>query len=202
MRIGIDIDGVLTDMESFIFDYMSKYLVLNAVAYNIEKSCYRFSDTFNVDEIHSEGFLKDYFDTYITKEEARKFASEVIEKLKSEGNEIYIITARTHTNRNDTYGKKMRKLVKKWLKKNNIVYDKLIFSKGESERKDYEINEYKIDLMIEDNPNNIKELSEIIPVICYDAGYNKECFGSNVYRCYSWYDIYKKINEIRGNDEI
>lgn len=198
MRIGIDIDGVLTDMESFIFDYMSKYLVLNAVAYNIEKSCYRFSDTFNVDEIHSEGFLKDYFDTYITKEEARKFASEVIEKLKSEGNEIYIITARTHTNKNDAYGKKMRKLVKKWLKKNNIVYDKLIFSKGESERKDYEINEYKIDLMIEDNPNNIKELSKIIPVICYDAGYNKECFGSNVYRCYSWYDIYKKINEIRG----
>ena len=198
MRIGIDIDGVLTDIESFIFDYMSKYLVLNGVAYNIEKSCYRYSNTFSVDEADSELFWKEYLFVYANKEKARKFASEVIEKLKSEGNEIYIITARTHTNKNDAYGKKMRKLVKKWLKKNNIVYDKLIFSKGEYERKDVEIHEHKIDLMIEDNPNNIKELSKIIPVICYDAGYNKECFGSNVYRCYSWYDIYKKINEIRG----
>ena len=127
MRIGIDIDGVLTDIESFIFDYMSKYLVLNGIPYNIEKSCYRYSDTFNVDEVDSELFWKEYLFVYANKEKARKFASEVIEKLKSEGNEIYIITARTHTNKNDAYGKKMRKLVKKWLKKNKIVFTYIVY---------------------------------------------------------------------------
>ena len=35
-----------------------------------------------------------------------------------------------------------------------------------------------------------------IPVICYHANYNEQCNGKNIYRCYSWYDIYRKIKEI------
>ena len=29
MRIGIDIDGVLTDIERFVADYMTKYCILS-----------------------------------------------------------------------------------------------------------------------------------------------------------------------------
>ena len=116
--------------------------------------------------------------------------------MKEEGNEIYIITARWLTNRSDAAGKKMRELVKKWLSENEIVYDKLIFSKAKKERKSYEIIENEIDIMIEDSPNNINELSKLIPVICYNTEYNKHCTGDKIIRCYSWYDIYKKINEL------
>ena len=35
MRIGIDIDGVLTDIEQFVIDYISKYCVENKIKYNI-----------------------------------------------------------------------------------------------------------------------------------------------------------------------
>ena len=49
--------------------------------------------------------------------------------------------------------------------------------------------------MIEDSPNNVKEISDIVPVICYNAEYNKDCIGDKIYRCYSWYDIYKQISE-------
>ena len=52
------------------------------------------------------------------------------------------------------------------------------------------------DLLIEDNPNNINELKDFVPVICYDTGYNKECVGDKITRCYSWYDIYRKIKDI------
>lgn len=38
---------------------------------------------------------------YATNEKARPFAAEVIKKLKEDGNEIYIITARWLTNRDD-----------------------------------------------------------------------------------------------------
>lgn len=50
--------------------------------------------------------------------------------------------------------------------------------------------------MVEDSPRNIIELSKIVPVICYNAEYNRNCNGNNITRCYSWYDIYRIINDI------
>ena len=47
----------------------------------------------------------------------------------------------------------------------------------------------------EDDIKNISELSTMIPVICYDSEYNRMCKGNNIIRCYSWYDIYIKINQ-------
>ena len=117
--------------------------------------------------------------------------------VKQEGNEIYIITARWGTSKDDEKGNKMRETVIKWLCEYKIPYDKLIFVKSSNERKSDEIIENKIDIMIEDNPNNIIELSELIPVICYDASYNKDCENKNIIRCYSWYDIYRKISLIK-----
>lgn len=196
MRIGIDIDGVLTDLEQFSIDYFSKYCVENNINFNIGTSDYYISKTFNVSIEKEDDFWNKYLESYAINEKARPFASEIIKKLKQDGYEIYIITARWLTNREDEIGDKMRKIVKKWLAENEIIYDKLIFSKASNEGKSQEILENKIDLMIEDSPNNINELSNIIPIICYDAGYNKNCVGDKITRCYSWYDIYAKISKI------
>ena len=194
MRIGIDIDGVLTNIEQFVLDYISKYCVENNIEYNISDMNYEYSKTFNISREIELEFWNTYLEKYAVNEKARPFASEVINKLKEEGNEIYIITARWLSNRDDDVGKNMREMVKQWLAENKIVYDKLVFSKAEKEKKSQEIIENKIDLMIEDSPNNINELSKIIPVICYNAQYNKECSGNKIIRCYSWYDIYNKIS--------
>lgn len=196
MRIGIDIDGVLTNIEQFVIDYISKYCVENNIKYNISNSQYDYYKTFNISEEQEMDFWNQSLESYAINEKARPFAAEVIEKLKQDGHEIYIITARWLTNRDDDIGNKMREIVKNWLHENKISYDKLIFSKAEKERKSEEIIENKIDLMIEDNPNNISELSNIIPVICYNAEYNKDCKGDEITRCYSWYDIYAKIKKM------
>ncbi len=197
MRIGIDIDGVLTDLDRFHFDYFSKYCVENNIDYEIKGSDYNISKTFGLDRKEELDFWDEYLDLYATKEKARAFASEVIKKLKADGNEIFIITARWQTNRDDILGEKARKAVVNWLEENNIVYDKLIFSRAKKEKKKDEIKENNVDIMIEDSPNNIIELSELIPVICYDASYNKDCENKNIIRCYSWYDIYRKISLIK-----
>ena len=86
----------------------------------------------------------------------------------------------------------MAKIVKKWLKKYNIYYDKLVFSN--KDKVDYIIGN-KIDVMIEDTPRNIDSISRVIPVICYNAGYNEVCIGENIYRAYSWYDVYRIVRE-------
>ena len=193
MRIGIDIDGVLTDIEQFVMNNIPKYCTGNNIEYNICNIDYDHSKTFNITKEQEMNFWNKYLESYATNEKARPFASEIIDKLKKDGYEIYIITARWLTNRDDEIGSKMRNIVKNWLYENKISYDKLVFSKAEKEKKSQEIIEFKIDLMIEDSPSNINEISNIIPVICYNAEYNKECVGNNIIRCYSWYDIYNLI---------
>lgn len=200
MKIGIDIDGVLTNLEQFSIDYLSKYCFENNIEYHIGKSQYNMSKSFGISVKQENDFWNKYLEFYAKNEKARPFASEVIKKLKKDGHEIYIVTARSLTNRNDNIGENMRKIVKKWLLDNKIIYDKLIFSKSIREKKKQEIIENEINLMIEDNPNNINELSNIIPVICYDATYNRICSHDRIFRCYSWYDIYKKISEMTNKN--
>lgn len=193
MRIGIDIDGVLTNIEQYILDNATRFLVQNNIDYKVGQSNYDFYKSLGINKEVELDFWSDNLFNYAKYEKARPYASEIIKKLKEEGNEIYIITARWLTNKNTSDGEKMRNIVRNWLKENDIVYDKLIFSMADNENKMDEILEHNIDLMIEDNPNNINDLSKVIPVICYNTGYNGKCDGNNIYRCYSWYDIYKMI---------
>lgn len=194
MKIGIDIDGVLTNIEQWQLDYGSK-IIFEQYNKNIRNSNgYDIKEIFNIEERLEDEFWEEYIYEYAKKEPARKFSGEVTNKLKEDGNEIYIITARYFTDRNDENGQKMRDIVINWLKEYNIYYDKIIFSPDEKLDVCIENN---IDLMIEDKVENINNISQKIPVICFDARYNKECIGKNIYRCYSWYDIYAKIQNIK-----
>lgn len=196
MRIGIDIDGVLTNIEQWQLDCGGKFLskidksIVNRDGYEITK-------IFEVtDELESQ-FWSEYLYEYVTKEPSRKFASEVIKKLKDNGNEIYIVTARYLTDKNTKEGEQMREIVVKWLEEQQIYYDKIIFS-PETKLEDCKKN--NIDVMIEDKVENINSVSTAIPVICFHAGYNKQCKGENIYRVYNWYDIYNLINGGKINE--
>lgn len=190
MRIGIDIDGVLTDIEQWQLDVGGKFFSKfdKGVA---NKDGYEITEIFNVSDELDNQFWNEYLYEYVTKEPSRKYASEVIKKLKEDGNEIYIVTARYLTDRNTEDGEKMRKIVVNWLAEQKIDYDEIIFS---PEDKKENCKKYNIDIMIEDKVDNINKISSIIPVICFHAGYNKECKGKNIYRVYNWYDIYNLIN--------
>lgn len=190
MKIGIDIDGVLTDVEQYQLDVCSKYVLENFSKGIVNGEAYETFDVFGLTMEEDNKLWNNCLLDYSTREPARKFASEVIKKLKNVGNEIYIITARRNTLRDDELGKKTRQIVKKWLLDNDIIYDEIIFSP--EDKLEICINN-KIDLMIEDKVDNINKISKVIPVICFNAGYNKNCCGKNIIRCYSWYDIYEKI---------
>lgn len=190
MRIGIDIDGVLTDIEQWQLDTGGKFFSKFDKSI-VNRDGYEITEIFNVSDELDNQFWNKYLYEYVTKEPSRKYASEVINKLKQEGNEIYIVTARYLTDRDTEDGKQMRKIVVNWLKEQGINYDEIIFS---PEDKKENCKEHHIDIMIEDKVDNINKISSIIPVICFDAGYNRKCIGENIYRVYSWYDIYNLIN--------
>lgn len=193
MNIGIDIDGVLTNVEAWQNESAAKYMyekynksIINAEGY----------DTSEIYGVTKEQDKKWWFESYeeYMKEPARKYASEVTNKLSEEGNNLYIITARciekdftTMTNESMQAG------IKEWLKSNNIKYDEIYFS---PEDKTTICKKLKLDMMIEDKKTNIEEISKIMPVYCFDAKYNRDIAeNEKIIRCYNWYDIYKKIKE-------
>ena len=159
----------------------------------INASGYDTSEIYGVTKEQDQKWWFESYEEYM-KEPARKYASEVINKLSEEGNKIYIITARCiekeFTKMTDEI---MQDGIKKWLKENNIKYNEIYFS---PEDKTTICKKLKLDMMIEDKKANIEEISKIMPVYCFDAKYNKDIKeNKNIIRCYNWYDIYKKVKE-------
>ncbi len=183
MKIGIDIDGVLTDISKFYLDYGAKFAFENNIDKTINPNGYEIEDILDLEEGTHKEFWTKYDDYYTKKIYTREFASEIIGKLKKDGNEIHIITARNPKYENG------ENWTIDWLRENNIYYDKLVFT---GEKTGYCKNN-SIDLMIEDNSDTILKISKLIPVICFDNRYNQNCKGINIIRCYSWYDIYNTI---------
>lgn len=194
MKIGIDIDGVLTDIEGWQLDYGSKFYYEKYKRNILNHKGYETYEIFNMEEKYDNEFWEEYFIDYSVNIKPRNFASEIIKKLKKDGHTIYIITARgSFLSHSKILYEKNKKIVLKWLKKNNIYYDEIIFSP--EDKLSICLNK-KVDVMIEDKVENINKISTKIPVICYHAGYNENCESKNIIRAYSWYDIYYKINQL------
>lgn len=198
MKIGIDIDGVLNSQYNFCIEYGSKFCA-ELGKYKIENvNAIDTTEIFLWDDYVAHQFWNKYREELVLNLPAKKFASEIVDKLKKQNNEIYIITARRNndewfceTLKNDVEG-----ITKKWLKAQNIYYDKLIFdvkNKGDF------CKENNIDFMIEDDPKNLKKLIGNTNVIVFDYPYNRSEEFKDLIRVYSWYDIFNKINSFEVN---
>ena len=193
MNIGIDIDGVLLDLERFAIDYGTKFCIEENLNLKINIQEYWEGLKFNWTEEQENKFWNKYIIKYFKQYQPREFASEIIKKLKKEGNKIYIITARNEEGLpQEEYGKS-QEITKTWLNENNIEYDKLIFT-PDSEKLEQCLKN-NVEIMIEDSPTNIKNISEKIPVIKYNCSYNENILGKNIITTYSWYQIYDIINK-------
>lgn len=191
MNIGIDIDGVLVDDDTYRLDTITKYCYENNLPdldnpYKYESKC----DWSN--EI-KEDYRQRYYFEYVKNMPARAFASEVIKKLHDEGNKIIIITGRYKTQENSSIGEQMRKDTVQWLNKNNIIYDEICYAHCPKTK---EIEEKNIDIMIDDSPEILSEIVKITKVLCFDNRYNRDLIYNNMTRVFSWYDIYRKINQV------
>ncbi len=191
MIIGIDIDGVLTDDNTYRLDCMSKYCYENNLS--VFDYPYAYEDKCKWSDEILENYRKQYFFDYIKNIPARRFASEVIKKLHEEGHKIIIITGRYKTQEDSDIGKQMREDTINWLNKNNIIYDDICFTFSP---KTSAIREKKVDIMIDDSPRVIPEVAKIVKAFCFDNSYNINLDLPNMTRVFSWYDIYRKINEM------
>lgn len=187
MRIGIDVDNTITDTLPVLKKYCKKYNE-EVVKRNIPMNEEGFATTNLYDWTEEE--KKDCYLKYIDKarEEVKikPKAKEIIEKLKEENNYIHIITARNRGMLNPY------ETTKEYLEKNEIVYDELAIQK---DKKQYCIDN-NIDVLIDDEPQNIREVSKIIPVIVFEWVHNKSCVGENIIKVKTWDEVYEIIKEI------
>lgn len=193
MKIGFDIDGVLTNIQKFQLEEGKKFFKRDAV----NKNAFTIKDMFDCTENQEAKFWKKSFLKYCINTPVRVGARETILKLKQNGDRIFIITKGEFTNKNNKLGKLMRFIVEEYLKHNKIEYDEIIFSKDD---KCDDIIKHNIDIMIEDDVEKIKKISKLTNVICMDNYYNRVSFNDNVKRAESFYQIYNIINNIRKDE--
>ena len=134
----------------------------------------------------------DFFDTYYKNvlEECTVMsnATQVIRKLKEEGNEISFITARLLNIKNcDTENITIRTL-----KDNDIPYDKLIINASDKLKFCQENN---IEIFIEDSYETCKQLEEDgIKTFLMTTKMNENIDAGNIERVHDWNEIYDKID--------
>lgn len=187
MNIAIDVDDTLINEfdVAYAFGQMYGLEKNNSLdVKNINALCV--SDIFGWDSNLEADFFKEKFIDVLYNTSPMPLAREVISRLKNEGNNIYIITAR-----NDTWFPECYNKTKGWLEKFNIPYDQLHVDAKDKGEKCKELN---IDAFIDDiEINCLSAYEKGIKCYLYHTICNKNFSHEDIVRVYSWVDVYYKL---------
>lgn len=193
MNIGIDIDDTICNTYETFLPYFKKYMEeeLGREYYfdlNDKSDYYKLGKRFGITEKEDWNFWEKYFPLIVDEVVPKNNAVDIIKKLKEEGHKIVLITARYRVEGFDVEG-----TTKKWLEKNNILFDKLIINSHNK----LEIAEREnIDIFIDDSIRNCSMLLEgNIKTYMYTTEYNKFFENEKLNRVYSWNEFYEMIKE-------
>lgn len=199
MRIGVDIDGCLTEQVHTVWEMGTKFCAEKGWECKINPRTNRKPEMFGIDEaVWLEMWCK-YGKSWMLDCPMRACAAEVIRKLREEGHEIWIVTARHHTDPHMDgmlEGETLPEATRKWLQKSGIVYDQIAF--GTYDKGEY-CRENGIEVMIEDDPRYLATFDGATKmVLVFDQPYNQGVEMKNGARVYTWYEIYEQIREMNG----
>ncbi len=194
MNIAFDIDGVFTNYEEYQLEVAKHYFKKKYNRDIVNDAGYDLMEIYGVGKKEFHDFWAKHIFTYAVRELAKSGASECLKKLASDGDTIYIITARILADQDNALGAIMRKAVRYWLKKEGLDYEKLVFV---TDDKVDAIKKYQIQVMVEDSPKNIKDLSEYIEVICMNAKYNQGISNPHIHRVNNFEEVYEVIKSLK-----
>lgn len=192
MRIGIDIDDTIADTCEVAFAYAQKYTInelgRTAQIQDIPDKHHNYIKTMHGwSQEEEDCFWNKYYGKMLDKIRPFTMAVETINKLKEEGNEIVIVTARWPEDNCDVFG-----ITLEWLKANNIKYDDIVF---DAQNKAQVALDKKLDIFIDDSFKNCTDVANVgVKSYIIETRTNKGLCADNVIRVYSWPDIYNKIS--------
>ena len=183
MRIGIDIDDVITDTSSSIRKYIDKSENKSHIYNHIEEVMRGEMPTQEIKNFYKDNSINIFRDA-----EVKENASNVIKKLIDDGNEVFIITSRGEVKFGGS-----EKLTLEYLKSHNINYTKIIFNCFE---KASVCKENGIDLMIDDSVKFCVDIAnKDMKSILFTSVVNQNEVVK-VPRVNSWLELQKEIEKI------
>ena len=195
MNIGIDIDDTISNTYEIMFNDAQKYTIeklgRNGQIYkeNLKTHMYC-KEMHNWTDKETADFLDEYYESIMKEVKPIKYVSEIIKKLKDEGNTIYLITARFQNEKFD-----IEKVTKEWLRNNKIIYDKLFLN---CDTKTNIVKKNNIDIFIDDSFKNCKEVSQMgVKTYLFNNLANEDFEDENIERVYSWPHLYQEITKIK-----
>lgn len=189
MNIAIDIDDTISETFETLLPYAQKYTIEELKRQpNIEmkgtyKTHFYMVEMCKWNEEEALKFWKEYYIQILETANCKKFATEVISKLKENGNKIYIVTARWKMKDNI-----VEEITQKWLEENEIKYDELITN---VEDKLKVLKEKNVDIFIDDSYENCTSVAENsdIKVYMMNSKVNEKLEHEKIQRVYSWPEI-------------
>lgn len=193
MKIGVDIDGVLIDFY--------ERLRYRAEIFNCtERDKNKVEDSNNYWVQVRYGFSNEEWTTFcdkylleLTKESCFKpGAEEVLKMLKQDGHELIVISTR------GTEFEEMITLVEEKINNSEIKFDKYYWK---NENKVETCKKEKIDIMIDDDLNNCKKMSENgINTFYFRNIYGMQLLEqNNLQEVHDWAEIYRLISTYSRN---
>ena len=197
MRIGVDIDNVISTFNEELLEEFLKHNKELGYSDEInENADYITRGMFNWKDGEVEAFYRNNIERIVNKLRVKDGAKEYIDKLKEDGNSIYIITGRDNGEHSDPYNN-----TKKWLDDNAIYYDELILTnayKNDEHGKSEKCIENNVDIMIDDSIHICKDCIDYgIETLLMDTPYNRKV--NDVKRVHNWKEIYEYIKEYKRN---
>lgn len=182
MRIGIDIDDVITNTSETMQEYVMKDKNSKKIKeYMVEIMKGNPSEP-EIVQFCTENYIKVFKETTV-----KKHASEVIKRLLNEQNEVYLITARGE---HLEFFKGSEKITIEFLKENDINYTGIIFN---STDKASLCKENHIDLMIDDSVAHCEDVRNVgIKSILFTSLVNRD-INTTIERVNNWIELENKI---------
>ncbi len=198
MIIGVDADGVLTDMQEFNFQCGKKYFkkeIVNSEGYSVK-------EIFGVGKWAEFFYGLRYFPKYCKTYPPRKDAAEILNRLKEEGHMVHEITARKFVTQKSPLGKSSKRWFLDWCKEHGFSFDSITFCSEKNGPLD-KYNacvKYGVEVMVDDRPEIVLYLAKHgVSVLMMDAPYNKNVRHPNVTRVHNWLEVYEVINGLERN---
>ena len=183
MNLGFDIDGVISDFVKTFIELVEKRYDLRLKETDIY--CHDLDLVLGISKEERNELIRKTINKDLT---LNLGAKETIEKLYTEGDRIFILTARPHD---------LVEVTKAWLKKMGIPYTELI-QLNEGEKYLAKVN---LDLMVEDNLEDaIGWSNRVKNVLVYDHPWNQTFnIKGLVKRVHSWDEIFDEVQRLKAN---
>ena len=194
MRIGIDIDNVISNFNEMLLEtYLMHDKELRNTGIINPNAKYIRTGMFDWSNEEELSFYKDNIEGIAKKLKVKEKAKEYIDRLHSDGHLIYIITGRDNGEYSEPYN-----MTKKWLDENNIYYDNLILTDAyDIHAKSLECLKNDIAFMIDDSVRICSDLiTSGITTILMDTPYNRKI---NIKRVKNWEEFYEFVSSYKEN---